>query len=143
MEPGWPCSRRGGSAPGSPAARPPRSALFSRRSIGRFAGVELVAELAADEEIECDLERRAAYTYAATGGERSTIESEHDAAREAGLNVHLVEETDLPYPTHEAVRLDRQIQFHPVRYVQGLAGAVDGEGSAVFENSRALRVETG
>src|SRR5215208_4946555 len=116
------------------------AAVYADASI---AGVELVAQLAADEEIECGLERRPAFTYAAEEGERSSIQSEHDAARDAGLAVDLVEETDLPYPTHGAVRLDRQIQLHPVRYVQGLARAVDGEGSAVFENSRALGVETG
>jgi glycine/D-amino acid oxidase-like deaminating enzyme/nitrite reductase/ring-hydroxylating ferredoxin subunit len=116
------------------------AAVYAEASI---AGVELLAELAAGEGIECDLERRPALTYAASDGERSTIESEHDAAREAGLAADLVEETDLPYATHGAVRLDRQIEIHPVRYVQGLARAVDGEGSAVFENSRALGVDAG
>ena len=110
---------------------------------GSVAGVELIAELAAEEGIECDLERRPTFTYAAEEGERSAVESEHEATCEAGLAVELVEETDLPYPTYGAVRLDDQLQFHPVRYVQGLARAVDGDGSAVFENSRALRVETG
>jgi glycine/D-amino acid oxidase-like deaminating enzyme/nitrite reductase/ring-hydroxylating ferredoxin subunit len=107
------------------------------------AGVELLAEIATEERIECDLERRPAYTYAAEEGERSVIESEHDAAREAGLTVELVEETDLPYPIYGAVRLADQLQFHPVRYVQGLAGAIDGDGSTVFENSRAVEVRAG
>src|SRR3954447_4588521 len=54
-----------------------------------LAGVELVAELVAEEDIQCDLERRPAFTYAAEEGERSTVESEHEAAREAGLAVEL------------------------------------------------------
>jgi Rieske Fe-S protein len=41
---------------------------------------------------------------------------------------------------HGAVCLDAQLQLHPVRYVQGLAAAVDGDGSFVFERSRALGV---
>src|SRR5215217_1942619 len=97
------------------------AAAYAEASI---AGVELVAEIAAEENIECDLERRPALTYAATEGERSSIESEYEAAREAGLAADLGEESDLPYPTHGAVRLDRQIEIHPVRYVQGLARAV-------------------
>src|SRR5919202_1820917 len=36
-----------------------------------LAGVERVATIAAEESIECDLERRAAYTYAADESERS------------------------------------------------------------------------
>jgi len=108
-----------------------------------LAGVELVAELAADEGIKCDLERRPAFTYAAEEGERSAVESEHDAARDAGLPVSLVDQADLPYATYGAIRLDDQLQLHPVRYVQGLARAVDGDGSAVFEGSAALEVHSG
>jgi glycine/D-amino acid oxidase-like deaminating enzyme/nitrite reductase/ring-hydroxylating ferredoxin subunit len=108
-----------------------------------LAGVELVAELAAGEGIECDLERRPAFTYAAEEGERAAVEGEHDAAREAGLPVSLVDAPDLPYPTYGAIRLDDQLQLHPVRYVQGLARALEGDGSAVFENSAALGVDEG
>jgi glycine/D-amino acid oxidase-like deaminating enzyme/nitrite reductase/ring-hydroxylating ferredoxin subunit len=107
-----------------------------------LAGVKLIAELAADEEIECNLERRAAFTYAAEESERSTVESEYDAARAVGLPVRLVDQLDLPYATYGAVCLDDQLQLHPVRYVQGLACAVDGDGSAVFENSPALEVDS-
>ena len=107
------------------------------------AGVELVASLAAQEGIDCDLERRPAFTYAASESERSTVEDEHEASREAGLAVSLVDAPDLPYQTYGAVRLDEQLQLHPVRFVQGLAGRVDGDGSAVLENTRALEVESG
>ena len=108
-----------------------------------LSGVELVAALAAEEGIECDLERRPAFTYATQEGERSAVASEHDAASEAGLPVRLVEDVDVPYATHGAVRLDDQLQLHPVCYVQGLARAVHGDGSEVFEGSAALEVDSG
>ena len=107
------------------------------------AGVERVAELANEHDIDCDLRRRQAFTYAAGESERESIEKEADAAREAGLPVELVEQIDLPYPVAGAVRLDDQVDFHPVRYLSGLAKAVDGEGSIVFENTRALGVDHG
>src|SRR5918995_3898960 len=107
-----------------------------------LAGVELVAALVAEEGIECDLERRPAFTYAAKEDDRSVVESEHEAASGAGVPVRLVEDVDVPYPTHGAVRLDDQLQLHPVRYVQGLARAVHGDGSRVFERSAALEVDS-
>jgi glycine/D-amino acid oxidase-like deaminating enzyme/nitrite reductase/ring-hydroxylating ferredoxin subunit len=107
------------------------------------AGVELVAELAASEDIDCKLERRPAFTYAADESERSKVESEHDAAVEAGLGTELTDGPDLPFETFGAVRLDDQVQLHPVRYVQGLAAAVDGGESHVFENTAALEVDVG
>jgi glycine/D-amino acid oxidase-like deaminating enzyme/nitrite reductase/ring-hydroxylating ferredoxin subunit len=57
--------------------------------------------------------------------------------------VDLVDAPDVPYLVHGAVRLAEQVQIHPVRYVQGLAAAVDGDGSRVFESTRALAVEEG
>jgi nitrite reductase/ring-hydroxylating ferredoxin subunit len=50
---------------------------------------------------------------------------------------------DLPYPVAGAVRLPGQVAFHPVKYVSGLAAAVDGDGCRVFEGTRALRVTEG
>jgi len=108
-----------------------------------LAAVELVDQLANDEQIQCDLERRPAFTYALTDDERSDVEKEHDAAVLAGLPVELVDGADLPFSTHGAVRLADQIQFQPVRYVQGLAEGVDGDGSHVFEQTRATGVDEG
>jgi glycine/D-amino acid oxidase-like deaminating enzyme/nitrite reductase/ring-hydroxylating ferredoxin subunit len=107
------------------------------------AGVERVAQIVGEEEIECELQRRPAYTYAADESEQMAIEEELGRAARAGLSVMHVESPDLPYPTHGAVLLDDQLQLHPLRYTQGLAAAVDGDGSVVFECSRALRVSEG
>jgi glycine/D-amino acid oxidase-like deaminating enzyme/nitrite reductase/ring-hydroxylating ferredoxin subunit len=116
------------------------AAVYAEASL---AGVERVAAIAGEEGIECELERRAAYTYAAEESERSAVQQEFDCAAGAGLSVSLSDPSDLPYRTHGAVRLDDQVQLHPVRYLQGLAAAVVGGGSVVFERSRALRVTEG
>jgi glycine/D-amino acid oxidase-like deaminating enzyme/nitrite reductase/ring-hydroxylating ferredoxin subunit len=107
------------------------------------ASVEMVATFVAEEQIACDLERRPAFTYAARDRDRRTVEGEFEAAHEAGLPVALVSDVDLPFETYGAVRLDDQVQLHPVRYVQGLARAVDGGGSSVLEETRALSVDAG
>ncbi|MBV9126140.1 MAG: FAD-binding oxidoreductase, partial [Planctomycetes bacterium] len=108
-----------------------------------LAGVELIAQLAHEERIDCELERRPACTYAAVRSDRSTVEQEADAARRAGLAVQLREEIDLPFSTEGAVELADQIQLQPVRFVQGLASAVDGDGSHVLEQTRAMAVNEG
>jgi len=107
------------------------------------AAVEQVAMLARDEEVKCDLHRRPAFTYASEASDLDSIEGEAQAAQEAGLAAVLTDEIDLPYPVAGAVRLDDQIEFHPVRYVRGLAAALDGDGSQVFEHTRALDVREG
>jgi len=108
-----------------------------------LAAVEQVVALAGEEGIDCDLARRPAFTYAAEASELEAVSAEHAAARSAGLATVLTEDVDLPYPVAGAVRLDDQVEFHPVRYVRGLAGAVGGDGSLVVEGVRALGVEDG
>jgi Rieske Fe-S protein len=44
---------------------------------------------------------------------------------------------------HGAVRLADQVQIQPVKYVQGLAARVDGDGSAVYESTRVRTVREG
>jgi glycine/D-amino acid oxidase-like deaminating enzyme/nitrite reductase/ring-hydroxylating ferredoxin subunit len=107
------------------------------------AGVEAIAAIVGEEGIDCDLQRRPAITYAADVSERAAVEQEGDAARDAGLPVEQVDSPDVPFAVYAAIRLDHQLELHPVRYVQGLAARVDGDGSTVFENSRALRVSEG
>jgi glycine/D-amino acid oxidase-like deaminating enzyme/nitrite reductase/ring-hydroxylating ferredoxin subunit len=117
-----------------------RAATYAEASA---AAVAEVARLAAEHEIECDLERRPAETFALSPSEVDDVEAELEAAREAGLPVEGAKQADLPFETHAVTRLDGQIQFQPVRYVEGLARAVQGEGSVVFERTRALSLDSG
>jgi glycine/D-amino acid oxidase-like deaminating enzyme/nitrite reductase/ring-hydroxylating ferredoxin subunit len=107
------------------------------------AAVEQVATLAGELGIDCDLARRPALTYAAEESDMDSVTAEHEAAAAAGLPTELVEDAGLPYPVAGAVRLAEQVELHPVRYVRGLADAVDGDGSVVLEGVRALGVDDG
>ncbi|SFP04730.1 Glycine/D-amino acid oxidase [Amycolatopsis arida] len=107
------------------------------------AGVAKVAELVEVEGIDCAPRRLPAHTYARTERERSTVEAEYKAARAAGLDVRLDDAVDLPFPVAGAVRLADQLTLHPLRYALGLAAAVDGDGSAVYEHSRVREVAEG
>jgi glycine/D-amino acid oxidase-like deaminating enzyme/nitrite reductase/ring-hydroxylating ferredoxin subunit len=107
------------------------------------AGLERIRSLAAELGIDCDLESRANYVYAGSAEAVSEIEAEVEAARRAGLEVSLVKETSLPYPVAAAARLENQAQFHPRKYVLGLAAEVPGDGSHLFEQTRARDVRHG
>ena len=104
-------------------------------------GLEQIARLAEQGSIDCDFDRRAAYVYAEDDSGLASIEREVEAARAAGLPAEFTESTDLRWPVRGAVRLDHQAQFHPRRFCLGLAALVDGDGSRVFEQTRALDVD--
>jgi glycine/D-amino acid oxidase-like deaminating enzyme/nitrite reductase/ring-hydroxylating ferredoxin subunit len=66
-----------------------------------------------------------------------------DAARKAGLAAEFVRESSLPFPIQGAIKLENQAQFHPRKYLLGLAQLVDCDGSHVWEQTQALKVEEG
>jgi len=119
---------------------------FGEEGAGKYAnanvaGMATVADLAVRHGIECDLERRPAYTYTIDPAMVDKITAEVAAAQRLGIVAELTTDTDLPYPVEAAIRVDDQAQFHPRRYCLGLAKAVDGAAtSAVFERTRALSI---
>jgi glycine/D-amino acid oxidase-like deaminating enzyme len=106
-----------------------------------LAGMATVADLAVRHGIDCDLERRPAYTYTTDPAMVDKVRAEVAAARRLGLEAEFTTETDLPYPVEGAIRVADQAQFHPRRYCVGLARAIDGAGCAVYEGTRALSVD--
>ncbi|HEX2048164.1 MAG TPA: FAD-dependent oxidoreductase [Acidimicrobiales bacterium] len=106
-----------------------------------LAGMAAVADLAARHGIECDLERRPAYTYTTDPAMVDKITAEVAAAQRIGLVAEFTTETDLPYPVEAAIRVADQAQFHPRKYCLGLARAIDGGGSSVFERTRATSID--
>ena len=120
---------------------------FGEEGAGKYAnanlaGMATVADLTASHGIECDLERRPAYTYTTDPAMVDKITAEVAAAQRLGLVAEFTTDTDLPYPVEAAIRVDDQAQFHPRRYCMGLARAVDGAAtSAVFERTRALSID--
>jgi glycine/D-amino acid oxidase-like deaminating enzyme/nitrite reductase/ring-hydroxylating ferredoxin subunit len=100
-----------------------------------LAGLTLLEDLAGEVGIADQLEERTALSFATTATDRRLIDDEFAAAEAAGLPVELVEQPELGYPAHVAIRLDHQAQLDPLVYLRTLADAVDGDGSAVFEGS--------
>jgi glycine/D-amino acid oxidase-like deaminating enzyme/nitrite reductase/ring-hydroxylating ferredoxin subunit len=105
--------------------------------------IERVASLVVELGIDCDFERASNYVYAESEAAAADVRREAKAAQEAGVAAELTTETELPYPVAAAVRVHDQAQFHPWKYVAGLARFVDGDGSHVFELTRVTDVESG
>lgn len=71
------------------------------------------------KDIPCDWEDRSAFVYSS---ERSTeIEREVEAVRRLGGSADFVPEVPLPIEIRGAVRFEGQAQFHPLKFLYGLA----------------------
>ncbi|MFB7409960.1 FAD-dependent oxidoreductase [Streptomyces sp. NPDC056202] len=97
------------------------------------------AELGIDAEIE----HRPAFTYTVDEASAAEIREEADAAGEAGLKATTVTDTGLPYPVVAAVRVEDQLQFHPRRFLLGLADDFVARGGRLHEGTRVTGLHDG
>ena len=107
------------------------------------AGLAMIAANVDELAIECDFRRKPNFTYTQSAERVRQLEDEAESAEKAGLPVSLVEQTDLPFDVAAAVRLSDQAEFHPIRYLLGLASAAEAAGAGIHEGSRATGVASG
>ncbi len=101
------------------------------------AGIARVFELAGELGIDCDLRRKPNYTYTESESDLDQVREEAGVALGLGLPASFVEDVDLPFAVAGAVRFEGQAEFHPVKYLEGLAAALDGP---VYEGTMATHV---
>jgi glycine/D-amino acid oxidase-like deaminating enzyme/nitrite reductase/ring-hydroxylating ferredoxin subunit len=121
--------------------RGPEGARLYARS--QNEAVEHAAALVDELGIDCDWERRSAYTYVRDASRLDDIKAEARAARAAGLAATFTTDTGLPFPVAGAVEVTGQAQFHPRKYLLALTGDLLAHGGRVFENTTVLGLEEG
>jgi glycine/D-amino acid oxidase-like deaminating enzyme/nitrite reductase/ring-hydroxylating ferredoxin subunit len=117
-------------------ARGPDAARLYAES--QQSAVEHAAAVVDRLGIDCELERLPGFTYTESEAEVPSIRAEVDAARAAGLDASFVSDTGLPYPVAGAIRVEAQAQFHPRKYLLGLAEDLVRRGGRIFEGTRAV-----
>ena len=104
------------------------------------AGLEKIATLSEQLGIACDFKRTSAYTFAEHADDAKKIDAEVEAASKLKLPASFVQQPPLPLPTHGAIMFSNQAQFHPRKYLLGLADAFVKSGGLIFEDTRVLKV---
>jgi glycine/D-amino acid oxidase-like deaminating enzyme len=113
----------------------PRARLYAET---QEAGVRKIKSLVTQYAIDSELEPKAAYVYTCDESYLGRIEEEVEIAQAFGLPASFTRKTRLPFDVRGAIRFDDQAQFHPTKYVAGLAETIPGEGCHVFEQSRVV-----
>jgi glycine/D-amino acid oxidase-like deaminating enzyme/nitrite reductase/ring-hydroxylating ferredoxin subunit len=110
-----------------------------------LAAITRIESIASLEDIDCDFERLDGYLFLGGDSTRDELERELAAAHRAGLSdVELLERAPLEFwNTGPALRFPRQAQFHPLKYLTGLARAVLRDGGQIFTHTHAEKIEDG
>ncbi len=93
------------------------------------------------EQIDCEFERLDGYLFNPHGQWNAVLDSEYAVTTRLGLDVRRFERVPgLQFDTGPCLRFARQAQFHPLKYLAGLARAIVTLGGRIHDHTRALDV---
>ena len=95
--------------------------------------VEAYRTLIRKEHIDCEFEEKDAYLY---GDDAERLERETEAEARLGLPASFLRDPDVPDHALAAVRVERQAQFHPLKFLRAVS-----EPLTVYEHTPVQSVE--
>lgn len=109
------------------------------------AAIDRIQAIATQENIHCDFTRVDGHLFLAPGMDIDLLRQEKEAAHRAGLtDVSLLNGTPLPgAETTPCLKFPRQGQFHPLKYVYGLAQSFTRLGGRLYTSTHVSSVTGG
>jgi glycine/D-amino acid oxidase-like deaminating enzyme/nitrite reductase/ring-hydroxylating ferredoxin subunit len=109
------------------------------------ASIDQVERTVREEKIDCEFERLDGYLFVPPNESKDILDRELEAAQRAGLtDLEMIERAPIEsYDTGKALRFPRQAQFHPLKYLAGLAGAIERDGGRIYTQTHAAKIEGG
>jgi glycine/D-amino acid oxidase-like deaminating enzyme/nitrite reductase/ring-hydroxylating ferredoxin subunit len=109
------------------------------------AAITRIESIASLEDIDCDFERLDGYLFLGGDSTKEELERELEATHQAGLvDTELLDRAPIDFwDTGPVLRFPRQAQFHPLKYLNGLARAIIRDGGQIFSFTHAEKIEDG
>lgn len=108
-----------------------------------LSAVDQIAKIIEKEHIDCDWQRDDSYVFTRDAKRVADFKQEAKAAEALGLPASFEATTPLPFDVKAAVKFTHQGKMHAQKYLLGLARAIDGNGSYVFERSTITGIHDG
>ena len=108
------------------------------------AAIDRIESIVSRERIACDLIRVDGYLFCAPEHGEDLLDRELEATHRAGLHgVTKVPRAPLAYDTGPCLRFPNQAQFHPLKYLAGVAQAIERGGGRIYSGTHATSLEGG
>lgn len=99
---------------------------------------DLIRDLAGAHAPDCGWSEREAFLYATTDEQAKELDAILNGTVEVGMPAEYTDRIPLAVPFVKAVRFPGQAQFHPTRYLCGLATAFEAMGGDLLHQCRVL-----
>jgi glycine/D-amino acid oxidase-like deaminating enzyme/nitrite reductase/ring-hydroxylating ferredoxin subunit len=116
-----------------------------RAAESHSAAIDKIEAIVIEEGIDCDFERVNGYLFTPPGDSTEILDQELAAASRAGLSgVRRLPRAPLEsFDTGPCLCFPRQAQFHPLKYLAGLALKFERDGGRIYTGVHAEGVEEG
>jgi glycine/D-amino acid oxidase-like deaminating enzyme/nitrite reductase/ring-hydroxylating ferredoxin subunit len=116
-----------------------RGARLAAQSHAR--AIEVAEEIVYTEKIQCDFSRVDGYLFLHSGDARKTLEDECDMLREIGFGeVRIVDSSPFQFDLGPSLLFPRQAQFHPMKFLRGLARGITRRGGRIYTRTHVASV---
>jgi glycine/D-amino acid oxidase-like deaminating enzyme/nitrite reductase/ring-hydroxylating ferredoxin subunit len=105
--------------------------------------IDKIESLVKTLNISCDFKKVPGYLYTTRQDHVSELKKELKASQRCGIQSNWIKNVPLPFATHGAIQFENQAQFHPRKYLTALARSIPGDGSHIYEHSRAIEAHEG
>jgi glycine/D-amino acid oxidase-like deaminating enzyme/nitrite reductase/ring-hydroxylating ferredoxin subunit len=108
------------------------------------AAIDRIESIVKRERIACDFKRVDGYLFCAPEHGEDFLDRELAAAHRAQLHeVAKLPRAPLAFDTGACLRFPNQGQFHPLKYLAGVAAAIERAGGRIYTGTHATRVAGG
>jgi glycine/D-amino acid oxidase-like deaminating enzyme/nitrite reductase/ring-hydroxylating ferredoxin subunit len=107
------------------------------------AAISEIESIVTREKIDCDFERLDGYLFLGHGDSENTLVEEFEATQRARLDVTRLDGPPFDLKLGPCLRFPRQAQFHPLKYMAGLAQAFKRAGGRLYAKTEAKEIKGG
>lgn len=104
-----------------------------------MAAVQWIENTVKIENIDCNFKRIPGYLFLSGNDIKETLENEYSATKDVGLTTEML--SHVPDMESEegkwCIKFPEQGQFHPMKYLKGIADAIIGKGGKIFTETKA------
>ena len=104
--------------------------------------IEEYARIIKAHGIDCDFERKDAWLYTSNSDLNQLLRKEEQALLKIGGQAEFTLRCPLPVRTCGGLVMRNQAQFHPLRFLYGLANIVSEMGLTIYEQTKAVQVDS-
>ena len=108
------------------------------------SAIARIESICGRERIDCDFRRLSGYLFLGPGDDERMLKEELEAAHQARVDVEWLDRAPVAgFESGPCLHFPRQGQFHPLKYLNGVAAAFEQSGGRIHTGTKAVAVTGG